>query len=65
MPDQIVERFGVHGAPEDHVARLQELRTLGVDQFPGYLQHDAKDQARAAYGDAVIPRVAPRVAART
>jgi probable F420-dependent oxidoreductase len=65
VPDEIVERFCVLGAPDDHVARLQELRSLGVDQFAVYLQHDAKDQTLIAYGDGVIPRVAEHVTAKS
>ncbi len=64
VPDEIVERFCLLGPPDEHVARLQELRALGVDQFAVYLQHDAKDHTLAAYGDHVIPRVAEHLAAK-
>jgi probable F420-dependent oxidoreductase len=64
VPDAIVERFCLVGPPELHVARLEELRSLGVDQFALYLQHDAKDATLAAYGEAVMPAVAERAAAR-
>ena len=65
VPDEIVERFCVLGPPDDHVARLEELHSLGVDQFAVYLQHDAKDQTLIAYGDHVIPRVATHVTAKS
>lgn len=64
VPDEIIERFCLLGSPDEHVARLEELRSLGVDQFAVYLQHDAKDATLSAYGDAVIPRVAEHVVAR-
>jgi hypothetical protein len=34
---------------------LAELKALGVDQFAVYLQHDAKDETLAAYGEQIIP----------
>jgi hypothetical protein len=47
------------------VERLHQLRQLGVDQFALYLQHDARTETLAAYGDHVMPLVNPRKAART
>ena len=55
VPDEIVDRFCVLGPVEAHVARLKELRELGVDQFAVYLQHDDKEHTLAAYGTGVIP----------
>ena len=43
VPDEVIDRFCLLGPPERHVERLQELASLGVDQFAVYLQHDAKD----------------------
>ncbi len=57
VPDGIVDRFCLLGPPEAQVARLEELAGLGVDQFALYLQHDAKDETLAAYGEQVIPGV--------
>jgi probable F420-dependent oxidoreductase len=57
VPDEIVERFCLVGTVEEHVAKLEALRALGADQFAVYLQHDAKDETLAAYGDHVIGRV--------
>ncbi len=65
VPDEIVERFCVLGTPDEHVARLEELHSLGVHQFAVYLQHDAKDQTLIAFGDHVIPRVAEHVTAKS
>jgi probable F420-dependent oxidoreductase len=57
VPDEVVDRFCVLGPVEDHLARLRQLRELGVDQFAIYLQHDAKEQTLAAYGEHIIPEV--------
>jgi probable F420-dependent oxidoreductase len=64
VPDAVIDRFCLFGPPEAHVARLRELADLGVDQFAIYLQHDAKEQTLAAYGETVIPAVAGTVRAR-
>ena len=55
VPDEVVDRFCILGPVENHLARLNELKDLGVDQFALYLQHDAKEQTLAAYGKAIIP----------
>ncbi|WP_433790421.1 TIGR03842 family LLM class F420-dependent oxidoreductase [Actinoplanes sp. CA-252034] len=55
VPDEIVDRFCVLGPVESHVAKLKDLRALGVDQFSVYLQHDGKESTLAAYGEHVIP----------
>ena len=39
------------------MARLDELKALGVDQFAIYLQHDGKDHTLAEYGEKIIPRL--------
>jgi hypothetical protein len=57
VPDEVIDRFCILGPVEHHVARLQELEALGVDQFAVYLQHDAKEHTLAAYGEHVIPAV--------
>jgi alkanesulfonate monooxygenase SsuD/methylene tetrahydromethanopterin reductase-like flavin-dependent oxidoreductase (luciferase family) len=64
VPDDIVDRFCLIGPPEAHVARLEELRALGVDQFALYLQHDDKDGTLRGYGEKVIPAVNTREAAK-
>jgi probable F420-dependent oxidoreductase len=55
VPDEVVDRFCVLGPVEDHIARMEELRDLGVDQFAIYLQHDSKEATLDAYGELVIP----------
>jgi len=55
VPDEIIDRFCILGPAENHIARLNELKELGVDQFAVYLQHDAKEETLAAYGKDIIP----------
>ncbi|GAA2814471.1 TIGR03842 family LLM class F420-dependent oxidoreductase [Kribbella solani] len=55
VPDEVVDRFCILGPVENHLARLTELKELGVDQFALYLQHDAKEKTLAAYGKNVLP----------
>lgn len=57
VPDEIVDRFCLLGPPEAHIARLEELRSLGVNQFAMYLMHDDLEGTLTAYGNDVIPRV--------
>ena len=57
VPDEIVDRFCVLGTVDDHVAKLSELRDMGVDQFGIYLMHDDQEATLNAYGDSVIPAV--------
>jgi probable F420-dependent oxidoreductase len=65
VPDAIVDRFCLIGPPEMHIARLKELRELGVDQFALYLQHDDIDSTLAAYGSKVLPAIAEFAPARS
>jgi probable F420-dependent oxidoreductase len=65
VPDEIVERFCIIGTPEQHVARLEELKALGVDQFAVYLQHDDKDHTLSQYGEKVIPAIQETVLAKS
>ncbi|MFQ5947764.1 MAG: TIGR03842 family LLM class F420-dependent oxidoreductase [Acidimicrobiia bacterium] len=55
VPDEVVDRFCVLGPVENHIARMQELKELGVDQFSVYLMHDAQEETLDAYGREVIP----------
>jgi probable F420-dependent oxidoreductase len=57
VPDAIVDRFCLLGPASAHVARLEELADLGVDQFAVYLMHDQREQTLAAYGQEVIPKL--------
>jgi len=55
VPDEVIDRFCILGGADNHIARLKELRNLGVDQFAIYLMHDAKDETLNAYGQRIIP----------
>ena len=57
VPDEIVERFCLIGPAEAHIAKLEHLKTLGVDQFAVYAMHDAIDEVIEAYARDVIPAV--------
>ncbi len=57
VPDEIIDRFCVLGSVDDHVAKLTELRDMGVDQFGVYLMHDSREATLEAYGSKVIPAV--------
>jgi probable F420-dependent oxidoreductase len=58
VPNDVIDRFCVLGPVENHIARMQELRELGVDQFAIYLMHDAQEETLAAYGEKIIPVLA-------
>jgi probable F420-dependent oxidoreductase len=62
VPDDIVDRFCVLGAVEDHVEKLNELKDLGVDQFNVYLMHDAMDETLDAYGKEIMPALGAKSA---
>ncbi|GAA2784921.1 TIGR03842 family LLM class F420-dependent oxidoreductase [Kitasatospora paracochleata] len=55
VPDEIVDRFCLIGPVEAQLAKLNELRSLGVDQFAVYAMHDAVESTIDAYGESVIP----------
>jgi probable F420-dependent oxidoreductase len=57
VPDEVIDRFCILGPVEEHLARLDELKALGVDQFAIYLQHDGKDHTLSEYGEKIIPRL--------
>ena len=63
VPDAIVDRFCLLGPASAHIARLEELREIGVDQFAVYLQHDAKASTLETYGETIIPALSgPHIA---
>ena len=54
------------GTAADHIAKLaEELASLGVDHFAGYLQHDNKEETLRVYGETVIPALAGRARAKS
>jgi alkanesulfonate monooxygenase SsuD/methylene tetrahydromethanopterin reductase-like flavin-dependent oxidoreductase (luciferase family) len=64
VPDEIVDRFCILGTAEEHIAKLEQLRALGVTQFAGYLQHDNKEETMRVYGETVIPALSAHVTAK-
>jgi probable F420-dependent oxidoreductase len=65
VPDEIVDRFCVLGTAADHIAKLEELKSIGVDQFAGYLQHDNKEETLRVYGETVIPALRDHLTAKS
>jgi len=63
VTDEIVDRFCVLGSVDEHVARLRELATAGVDQFNLYLMNGNEEEQLEIYGREVIPAVRAAVAA--
>ena len=64
VPDDIVDRFCVLGTADEHIAKLEQLDDLGVDQFAGYLQHDNKEETLRVYGETVIPALSEHITAK-
>ncbi|MCY7396926.1 MAG: TIGR03842 family LLM class F420-dependent oxidoreductase [Nocardioides sp.] len=64
VPDEIVDRFCILGTPEDHIAKLEALKAIGVHQFAGYLQHDNKEETLRVYGETIIPALRDQVTAK-
>ena len=62
VPDDVIDRFCLLGPASDHIARLQELESLGVTQFNIYLMHDDMDGTLEAYGHDIIPAMHPLAA---
>jgi alkanesulfonate monooxygenase SsuD/methylene tetrahydromethanopterin reductase-like flavin-dependent oxidoreductase (luciferase family) len=58
VTDEVVDRFCVLGEPEEHVAKLRELREAGVDQFNIYLMNGDEEAQLEAYGRDIIPALA-------
>ena len=54
VPDEIVDRFCVLGPVQAHIAKLKDLKNLGVHQFAVYLMHDAAEETLEAYGHHVV-----------
>jgi probable F420-dependent oxidoreductase len=65
VPDEIVDRFCILGTAEEHIAKLEALKAIGVDQFSVYLQHDAKEETLRVYGETIIPALRDAVVARS
>ena len=55
VPDEVIDRFCVLGTVDQHIAQMEQLRDIGVDQFSIYLMHDQQEETLDAYGESVIP----------
>jgi probable F420-dependent oxidoreductase len=64
VPDEIIDRFCILGTADEHIAKLEKLREIGVTQFAGYLQHDNKEETLRVYGETVIPALSEHVTAK-
>jgi probable F420-dependent oxidoreductase len=56
VTDEICDRFCVLGSVEQAIEKLQELESVGVDQFNIYLMTGQQEETLAAYGDQIIPK---------
>jgi probable F420-dependent oxidoreductase len=55
ITDDIIDGFAVLGSVDDHIAKLQELESVGVTQFNIYLDNGDEENIIARYGDTIIP----------
>ncbi len=58
VTDEICDRFCVIGDVERCTAKLQELESIGVDQFNIYLMTHGQEETLQAYGERIIPQFA-------
>jgi probable F420-dependent oxidoreductase len=58
VTDEVVDRFCIVGTVNDHIRKLQELRSLGVTQFNIYLMCGEEEETLEIYGRNIIPRFA-------
>jgi probable F420-dependent oxidoreductase len=56
VSDEICDRFCVIGTPDQAVAKLEELESIGVDQFNVYLMTEGQEHTLETYGREIIPR---------
>ncbi|MEM6478163.1 MAG: TIGR03842 family LLM class F420-dependent oxidoreductase [Pseudomonadota bacterium] len=55
ITDDIIDGFAVLGTPDDHIAKLKTLESVGVTQFNIYLDNGDEENIIAEYGRSVIP----------
>jgi probable F420-dependent oxidoreductase len=56
VSDEICDRFCVLGTPDQAVAKLEQLESIGVDQFNVYLMTEGQEHTLETYGREIIPR---------
>ena len=60
----MTDRFCVLGSIDEHLAKLQRLAEVGVDQFNIYLMNGDEESILEIYGREIIPAMNARSAAR-
>lgn len=55
--DEVTDRFCILGSPAEHVAKLRELASAGVDQFNLYLMNGDEERQLEIYGAEIIPEL--------
>ncbi len=58
VTDEICDRFCVLGTPEQAIAKLRELESVGVDQFNIYLMTEGQKETLETYGRDILPKFA-------
>jgi probable F420-dependent oxidoreductase len=58
VTDEICDRFCVLGNVAQATAKLEELESIGVDQFNIYLMTHGQEETLARYGSEIIPQFA-------
>jgi alkanesulfonate monooxygenase SsuD/methylene tetrahydromethanopterin reductase-like flavin-dependent oxidoreductase (luciferase family) len=58
VTDEICDRFCVLGTPEQAIAKLRELESVGVDQFNIYLMTEGQQETLETYGRDILPEFA-------
>jgi probable F420-dependent oxidoreductase len=56
VTDEICDRFCVLGTTAQATAKLEELESIGVDQFNIYLMTEGQEEVLQAYGSEILPR---------
>ncbi len=56
VTDEICDRFCVLGTPEQAIAKLRELESVGVDQFNIYLMTEGQKETLETYGRDILPQ---------
>jgi probable F420-dependent oxidoreductase len=57
VSDEVVDRFCIVGAADEHIRRLSELREIGVTQFNIYLMSGDEETTVEEYGRDILPRM--------
>lgn len=55
ISDDIIERFGILGDVDEHIAKIRRLKEVGVTQFNIYLMCGEEERMVEEYGQHVIP----------